>query len=64
MRSELSNTLLNVIKALKFIEKDFVEMYLHFHVKSFSMSFKALITFESALERSDLILFDHEIVRK
>ena len=34
MGSELSNALSNVIKALKFIEKDLVEVYLHFHVKS------------------------------
>ena len=86
MRSELSNALSNVIKAWKLIEKDLVEIYLHFHVKSwksieisffwnfqdltwkwrytstrsFSMSFKALITFESALESSDPILFYHE----
>ena len=34
MRSGLSNALSNVIKALKLMEKDFTEMYLHFHVKS------------------------------
>ena len=32
MRSGLSNALSNVIKALKLIGKDFIEMYLHFHV--------------------------------
>ena len=87
MGSELSNAFSNAIKALKLIEKDLVEVYLHFHVKSwklqkneisidfqdftwkwrytstrsFSMGFKALITFKSALESSDLILFDYEI---
>ena len=90
MRSELSNALSNVIKAWKLNEKDLVEVYFHFHVKSwkfqkneisidfqdltwkwryistrsFSMSFQALITFESALESSDPIIFDHEIFRK
>ena len=34
MRSGLSNALSNVIKALKLIEKDLVEVYPHFHVKS------------------------------
>ena len=34
MGSELFNALSNVIKSLKLIEKDLVEVYLHFHVKS------------------------------
>ena len=33
MGSELSNAFSNVIKTLKLIEKDSIEMYLHFHVK-------------------------------
>ena len=32
MKFELSNAFSNVIKALKLIGKDFIEMYLHFHV--------------------------------
>ena len=90
VRSELSNALSNVIKALKPIEKDLVEVYLHFHVKSwklqkneisidfqdftwkwwytstrsFSMGFKALITFENALNSSDLTIFDHKMFGK
>jgi len=91
MRSELSNALSNVIKPLKFIEKDLVEVYLHFWMilvkiiqnlifffdfkishenegmtstRSFSISFKVLITFESALESSDSILFCHKMFGK
>ena len=64
MRCGLSNTLSNVIKDSKLIGKDFFEMYLHFHVKSFPMSFKALITFESALESSNLILSDYKMFGK
>ena len=45
MGSELFNALSNVIKSLKLIEKDLVEVYLHFHVKSwksFEISFFVL----------------------
>ena len=78
------------MKFFKLIEKDVVEVYLHFHVKSwkslkneisndfqdftwkwrytstrsFSMSFKDFITFESALKSSDPILFDYEMFGK
>ena len=49
MKSEqLSNTLLNVIKALKLIEKDSTEVYLHFHVingKSLEISFFVIFQF-------------------
>ena len=34
MGSELFNALSNVIKSLKHIDKNLVEVYLHFHVKS------------------------------
>ena len=62
MRSGLSNALSNVIKALKLIEKDSIEVYLHFHVKigkslEISLSFKALVTFENELESPDFIFF-------
>ena len=34
MKSGLSKALSNVIKASKLMEKDFIEVYLRFHVKS------------------------------
>ena len=64
MGSALSNALSNVIKALKLIEKDSIEVYLHFHVIngksseiSFFLIFQFLPLWENEIDKRKSIFF-------